>query len=161
MLARLEAAFDERSAGAGRVVAAPLEGPLDVDADADDGPVAEKPTAEEVGAYLRRLEFRLRRSLAGGEALPEPLQAALRKAGRFLAAHPKWVAAKVGELRAEGAAGEALVEALTSAVRTAAMKRQARHWAAAEGCTRDQIQQRLTEVWLRPEEDVEFPPCSA
>ena len=157
LLARLEAAFDERSA-----VTAPLEGPLDVAADdsvADENKTP--PTAEEVEAYLRRLEFRLRRSLAGGEALPEPLRAALRKAGRFLAAHPKWVAAKVGELRAEGAAGEALVEALTSTVRTAAMKRQARHWAAAEGCTRDQIQQRLTEVWLRPDEDVEFAPCSA
>ena len=71
------------------------------------------------------------------------------------------MAAKVGELRAEGAAGEALVKALTSTVRTAAMKRQTRHWAAVEGCTRDQIQQRLTEVWLRPEEDVEFAPCSA
>ena len=44
-------------------------------------------------------------SLAGGE----PLQAALRKAGRFLAAHPKWVAAKVGELRAEGTGGGAHV----------------------------------------------------
>eukprot|EP00211_Chloroparvula_japonica_P002778 CAMPEP_0119125094 /NCGR_PEP_ID=MMETSP1310-20130426/4485_1 /TAXON_ID=464262 /ORGANISM="Genus nov. species nov., Strain RCC2339" /LENGTH=454 /DNA_ID=CAMNT_0007115125 /DNA_START=1 /DNA_END=1365 /DNA_ORIENTATION=+ len=108
-----------------------------------------RPTKEQIFSRAEKLL---------GEELPEELKTAIEASLGFLTKRGKWLRFTVNRLREEGYEGKDLVEKLLSEVRVHRMRLQTQKW-AEQGCTREEIQQRLTDYWLDPKA-FEFTPCA-